>query len=172
MKFTFDTEFVAVGSNIIPLSIGLINLQNDKSLYLEFPPCPEAYQNDFVKKNVLPKMSWAKGNGEHLIKVEDAKDKITSFVYQQIIQDHEEYQFYTYYGNYDWVMFCGLFGQMVDLPKQFPMYTRDLKFLLDLHKINKRDLPKQVSGDHNALADARWNAEVYNYISTQTDFKI
>lgn len=39
--------------------------------------------------------------------------------------------FYTYYGDYDWVVFCWLFGRMIDLPKGFPMYSRDLKQMLD-----------------------------------------
>lgn len=40
-------------------------------------------------------------------------------------------EFYTYYGDYDWVVFCWLFGKMIDLPKGFPMYSKDLKKLLD-----------------------------------------
>lgn len=40
-------------------------------------------------------------------------------------------EFYAYYGDYDWVLFCSLFGRMVDLPKGFPMYCKDLKQELD-----------------------------------------
>jgi len=41
-------------------------------------------------------------------------------------------EFYGYYADYDWVVFCWLFGKMMDLPKGFPMYCRDLKQMLDL----------------------------------------
>ena len=41
--------------------------------------------------------------------------------------------FYGYFSDYDWVVFCSLFGQMKDLPDGFPMYCRDIKHLLD-HK--------------------------------------
>lgn len=44
--------------------------------------------------------------------------------------------FYGYFSDYDWVVFCQLFGRMVDLPKGFPMYCIDLKQELD-NKVNK-----------------------------------
>lgn len=40
-------------------------------------------------------------------------------------------QFYSYFGSYDWVVFAQLFGKMINLPKRYPMYTRDLKQMLD-----------------------------------------
>lgn len=36
-------------------------------------------------------------------------------------------QFYGYYADYDWVLFCSLFGTMMDLPRGFPKYCIDLK---------------------------------------------
>ena len=39
--------------------------------------------------------------------------------------------FYAYFGSYDWVAFCWLFGKMIDLPKGFPMYCKDLKQIYD-----------------------------------------
>lgn len=40
-------------------------------------------------------------------------------------------KFYGYYSDYDWVVFCWLFGKMINLPKGFPMYCIDLKQILD-----------------------------------------
>lgn len=83
-------------------------------------------------------------------------------------------QFYGYYSDYDWVAFCWLFGKMINLPKGFPMYCNDLKQILDIIqskytqynlgdvKIHPR-YPKQ-SNEHNALADAHWNFELYNFL--------
>ena len=51
---------------------------------------------------------------------------------------------------------------MMDLPKGFPMYCRDLKQLAD-SKGNPR-LPKQESTEHNALEDARWNKQAYEFL--------
>lgn len=91
-------------------------------------------------------------------------------------------EFYTYYGAYDWVVFCWLFGKMIDLPKGFPMYSRDLKQILDEKQKTKFGLsekngklvndikqlpnyPKQIN-EHNALADARWNKKLYHFLES------
>ena len=94
--------------------------------------------------------------------------------------------FYAYYADYDWVVFCWLFGKMMDLPKGFPMYCKDLKQDYDffntnfierkkqnavgnIHKsINElkdfKDYPKQEN-NHNALADARWNKKLHEFLN-------
>lgn len=116
----------------------------------------------------------------------------------------EKPQFYAYYADYDWVVFCWLFGRMIDLPKGFPMYCRDLKQMLDDKLLNwnetieyfkekdglflkgykntRQDLSKltlkqkldlvkkyhskypEQTNEHNALADARWNFELYKFL--------
>ena len=100
-------------------------------------------------------------------------------------------KFYGYYCDYDWVVFCWLFGKMMNLPKGFPMYCRDLKQMYDeiqeaapnvqriaWHEIESRGLktedafkiklmktyPKQEN-EHNALADAKWNKELYFFLN-------
>lgn len=93
-------------------------------------------------------------------------------------------EFYAYYADYDWVAFCQLFGIMNDLPNGFPKYCINLKQTLDekasvyddrfmnskesfecrLGYIkNKDSYPKQTN-EHNALADARWNFELYKFL--------
>jgi len=91
-------------------------------------------------------------------------------------------EFYAYYADYDWVVFCWLFGKMMDLPKGFPMYCRDLKQMLDEKQKTKFGLsekngklvndikqlpnyPKQKN-EHNALADARWNKKLYHFLES------
>ena len=86
--------------------------------------------------------------------------------------------FYGYYSDYDWVVFCWLFGKMLDLPNGFPMYCIDLKQTLDEKEkylqfsskhfaiLNIKDLPnypKQIN-EHNALDDARWNKQLYEFL--------
>jgi hypothetical protein len=75
-------------------------------------------------------------------------------------------EFYAYYADYDWVVFCWLFGRMIDLPNGFPMYCRDLKQMLDEkgNPDHKKAVPQ--TNEHNALADAKWNKELYNFIQT------
>jgi len=99
---------------------------------------------------------------------------------------YPEPKFYAYYADYDWVAFCWLFGKMMNLPKGFPMYCRDLKQDYDffnanfierkkqnavgnIHKsINElkdfKDYPKQEN-EHNALDDARWNKKLHEFLN-------
>lgn len=94
-------------------------------------------------------------------------------------------EFYGYYADYDWVLFCSIFGTMMDLPKGFPMYCRDLKQMLDVkvesksiewgHNAENFDMlnhvktlpnyPKQEN-EHNALDDAKWNLKLHEFIKT------
>lgn len=39
-------------------------------------------------------------------------------------------EFWAYYSDYDWVVFCQLFGTMMDLPTGFPKYCMDLMQLM------------------------------------------
>jgi 3' exoribonuclease, RNase T-like len=89
--------------------------------------------------------------------------------------------FYGYYADYDWVVFCWLFGKMVDLPVGFPMYCKDLKQMMcnilnnsslgnspELfaykNNIDKHpDYPKQTN-EHNALSDAKWNYKLFKFL--------
>lgn len=75
--------------------------------------------------------------------------------------------FYAYYASYDWVVFCQLFGRMLDLPKGFPMYCKDLKQMMDdkgLDKDWKRKNCPDPEGEHNALIDAKWNKNLYDLL--------
>lgn len=90
-------------------------------------------------------------------------------------------EFYAYYADYDWVVFCSLFGRMIDLPKGFPMYCRDLKQIMD-EKSNKidglcgvslgttlsywKDSPQYPTqeNEHSALDDAKWNLNLYKFL--------
>lgn len=106
-------------------------------------------------------------------------------------------KFYGYYADYDWVVFCWLFGKMIDLPKGFPKYCIDLKQELDRRFPNGKYgttvvIPKLVNGtllaelspkteykeinikehpnypkqnnEHNALSDAKWNFELFQFL--------
>lgn len=82
--------------------------------------------------------------------------------------------FYGYYADYDWVVFCSLFGRMLDLPKGYPMYCRDLKQVMDVFLLDKTWKDKHVPGDneHHALADARWNRKLHQELLKHVDLLI
>ena len=98
-------------------------------------------------------------------------------------------QFYGYYADYDWVVFCWLFGKMIDLPKGFPMYCIDLKQSLDQLIIDElpslrdkngnippfeeglrlmklhRNYPIQ-SDEHHSLKDIEWIYKLYKFLNS------
>jgi hypothetical protein len=70
-----------------------------------------------------------------------------------------------YFADYDWVALCQLYGRMVDLPKGFPFWCRDLKQLMNERGIEKADLPPEdPTTEHDALADARWIRAAHHHI--------
>lgn len=65
--------------------------------------------------------------------------------------------------------FCNRYGYPIEVepaPKGFPMYCRDIKQLCD-EKGNPK-LPEQGKGEHNALADARWNKTAFESLLSLT----
>jgi len=99
----------------------------------------------------------------------------TSDEYFNVISKDDQIrpEFYAYYADYDWVVFCWLFGKMINLPKGFPMYCRDLKQIFDqeaylvedmnLDLKNHPNYPKQTN-EHSAIDDARWNKKLHEFL--------
>ena len=154
MKFFLDTEFAEQGPNfpIEIISIGIV-AEDGREFYAinaEFNP---DHANDWVAKNVLPHL----GNGLMLRRGE------MHLYLRQFIGDAKP-EFWGYYADYDWVVFCQIFGAMIDLPKGWPMYCRDLKQLCD--SLGNPKLPKQEN-EHDALHDARWVRDQYWSLMTK-----
>jgi hypothetical protein len=122
---------------------------------------------------------------ENIIKFKEEVSE-TTFIQERIdLAEGHNIEFYGYYSDYDWVVFCQLFGTMMDLPKGFPMYCLDLQqYKHDIEEdyvkkgikegsinppkfeIEKLpNYPKQTN-EHNALADAKWNYELYKFLNT------
>lgn len=165
-RFFYDTEFIehnAVGDHYdkIPtidlISIGIVDETGDKMLYEvsdEFD-IESAVRSDFLRKNVLPQLP----SKEQWI----SRDRIRAKIYDFLKPSKgNPVQLWAYYADYDHVALCWLFGRMIDLPKGMPMYTMDIKQLA-MH-LGNPELPKQKDGEHDALADARWNREAYLFL--------
>lgn len=89
--------------------------------------------------------------------------------------DESPIEIYAYYADYDWVVFCSLFGRMIDLPKGMPMYCRDLKQMMDdlfLPSEWKDMACPAPEKEHNALADAMWNHDLYKALEEARDIRL
>lgn len=148
MRVWFDTEFIEDGRTIDLISIGLV-CEDGLSYYAENSECNHDNANEWVKKNVL----------RHLKGGSVPRHFIASEI-KRIVGDKPE--FWAYYADYDWVVLCQLYGTMMDLPKGWPMYCRDIKQLCD--SLGNPPLPEQLSIEHHALNDAIWTRDAFTYL--------
>lgn len=149
MRFWFDTEFIEDGKSIDLISIG-IKAEDGREYYAESVDCDQSRACPWVAENVLPHLT-----GERIPRKQIAAE-IVEFVGARP-------EFWAYYGAYDWVVLCQLYGRMVDLPKTWPMWCRDLKQLCEAR--GDPQLPPNSGVAHNALADAVWTAECWKMLT-------
>ena len=64
-------------------------------------------------------------------------------------------QLWAWFGAYDHVALCQLWGTMPKLPRALPRFTRDLRQLWE--EAGSPALPPEPADAHDALADARYN---------------
>lgn len=167
-KFMLDTEFNEDGRVIDLISIGIV-CENGSKYYAVSKEFAASRCNDWVKANVLPNL-YPDGCG-----VNGPRDRKTRAMIAREIKkfvtdntyDNTKPEFWGYYADYDWVVLCQLFGAMIKLPKNFPMFCMDLN--QSSRMLGREDLPEQDQDnrgyvEHNALHDAMWNVKSYKYI--------
>jgi hypothetical protein len=71
-------------------------------------------------------------------------------------------ELWAWYGAYDHVVLCWLWGRMIDLPDGVPMWTNDLR--QERARLGDPEMPRQGAGEHNALADAVHNRDMARFL--------
>lgn len=151
MKIWYDCEFIESPGKVELISIGMID-EDDNELYCESSEFKESDAGDWVKENVIPKLLPKKDR----LTREEIKDEILNFVGAEIPE------WWGYVSAYDHVVLCQIFGVMVDLPSDWPCYTRDIKQIMDTFGWLKKDFMTIDENDaHNALFDAKWTRDLY-----------
>lgn len=150
MRYWLDTEFIEDGRTIDLLSIGIV-AEDGREFYAESSDTDRSRASQWVRENVLP----------YLASVGDSGPQI-AYQLRQFIGNDPHPEFWGYYADYDWVVFCQLFGTMMQLPKHWPKYCRDVKQLCDDR--GNPQLPEVGKNEHHALADARWNRDAWEYL--------
>jgi hypothetical protein len=167
MKYFIDTEFIEYPFTIDLISLGIIS-EDGRMLYMINADANLDKAGDWVRKNVLFNMEEYNKttnkfnlNSKNLYCHSEFKNKVLDFI------GKETPEFWGYYSDYDWVVFCWIFGRMMDLPKHFPMYCNVLRQLelqygnVNLEKLNFMGIPKDK---HNALIDAVWIKEAHKFL--------
>ena len=176
MKYFLDTEFVEDGQTIDLISIGIVS-EDNRSLYLVNSECDWNKASPWVLENVLEPMGIVRRGFLRLVGFESpqlmspthreqynaqrTRSQIRDEVLKFVADGSEEPEFWGYYCDYDWVIFCQLFGTMMKLPKGYPMYMNDLKQLL----VSKGSQLQQDDDRHNALTDAYWIQNCYESVT-------
>jgi len=162
MKFYLDTEFIESGPSkpIQLISLGMVS-EDGREFYAISSEFHYDDASPWVKENVLATLEPAEVVPRQSLR--QIGIAIIHFVFGPDVNTSKvKPEFWGYYSDYDWVVFCQIFGTMMDLPTNFPMYCRDLKQWCD--DLGNPELPAQGKGEHNAISDARWNKQAWEFL--------
>jgi hypothetical protein len=164
-RYYLDTEFIddSITRTIELISIGIV-CEDGRELYAVSNEFDVNRCDDWLKANVLnqlPPRPEQCGLGTTSLWM--SRKEIKQLIEQWIVGD--DIEIWAYFASSDWIVFYQLFGRMLDMPKRFPKFVRDLKtFALDIGYTGKfKDLLPDT-GHHDALADARWNRDVHQLL--------
>ena len=143
MRFFYDTEFVEDGVTVDLVSIGVV-AEDGREYYAVSTEFDGSRAVPWVRENVLDQLpppadpSW--------------RDRATI---RAELEDFlgPEPVLWAWYGAYDHVVLAQLWGAMPALPRALPRFTLDVRQLWE--HLGRPPLPRQPSGEHHALADAR-----------------
>ena len=150
--FYLDTEFNEAPGRLDLISIGIVD-EEGREFYAVSSEFDPSACNDFVRTHVLANL----GDGPRETHAQ-IRTRLLAFV------GDRRPRWWTYFGAYDHVLLCWLFGAMVDLPRGWPMHTMDLKQAMVERGLRESDMPRKPKGAHNALVDARWNKAAHEKI--------
>ncbi|MEH2138542.1 3'-5' exoribonuclease domain-containing protein [Nostoc sp.] len=173
MRYWFDTEFIEDGRTIDLISIGIV-AQDGREYYAVNWNCELEKASGWVKENVISQLpprndpAWKTKDAIAFDVMGFLKNEKEEALHRHTFESLKNLkiegkpEIWAYYADYDWVCFCQLFGTMMDLPKGFPMYCRDIKQWSNY--LGNPELPIQGEGEHNALADAKWNKTAWEFL--------
>jgi hypothetical protein len=165
MNVHYDTEFHEDGKTIDLISIGMVRADG-KEFYAvsnEFDTVRVA-NHEWLMKNVMNSIDhvWVPGGVYDTANLTitdpaamsraDIAAGITEFV------SDIDPRWWAWFGAYDHMALCQLFGKMIDLPNGWPMWTNDLR---QMYEDWPARWPAQMGGNHNALDDAKHNVVKY-----------
>lgn len=162
MRIFLDTEFIEDGKTIDLISIGMVR-EDGKTYYAISTEFKKRKASQWVKNNVLSHLPPRHANPMY-----DGPNRFEQSrawkPRKQIAQEIVEFcgdapEFWGYYCDYDWVVLCQLYGTMMELPKSWPYYCRDLHQLLD--HMGRQHIKQPEDAPHHALSDARWIKETW-----------
>lgn len=164
MRSFFDTEFFEDGKIIELISIGIVRHDGPELLlYNRDADIERASREPWLRDNVVPKLPPR--TDARWLSYKDLATRVRDFLVP--LNPQEPTDMWAYVGASDWVAFYQLFGRLIDLPEGLPKWFHELKQLMKSAGLKKADLPPVPQGAHDALVDARWNRDVYDFIAAR-----
>ena len=188
--YCYDTEFLEDGKTIELISIGIV-CDDGREYYAvnEDMPVDRIKKDDWLSVNVwkhLPVIGYNEhlvggaGNLRTAVRRHGHLDRTSTLIKPKRLITNEVREFilestrrgdtpflWAYYGAYDHVALAQLFGKMTSLPEGIPMFTHELKQLMESMPATWE--PPEHTDEHHALADARWNMAVLKAIQEEAD---
>lgn len=154
-KYWLDTEFVDNGDTIDLISLGMVS-EDGREFHAVSNEFDEAKARaiPWIRDNVLDKLA-----GLPRISRADMAQALLKF-----IGPDRTPEFWAYNAAYDHVALCQLFGGMMKLRQHFDRADFfDVKQLH--HSAGKPPLPPHGPDAHHALADAKWDKQVWEILN-------
>lgn len=176
-KYFYDTEFHEDGSTIDLISIGIV-AEDGREYYAVNSDMDHdrISTNDWLCRNVIPHLPlvdrtrqpsksfgssrwiWSLDTRSILVK---PKWVIANEVREFLLAETNP-ELWADFSAYDHVALAQLWGKMIHLPAGLPMYTRDFQQRLD--DLGRPEIPEQVDGAHDALADAHHLRRCFEHV--------
>lgn len=164
MEIFIDLEFVERGRDLPMqiISIGMIRADGTE-FYRINPEClSNVAKHPWLSVNVAPYLpmhspspgiiAWDEAHDEHDYIARSLDELIADVL--EFVRATPDVEIWSYFGQYDHVVFHQLFGSMGEQPAGVPMFTRDVQELV-LRNPDVELPPAAWRVDH-AMEDARW----------------
>ena len=181
MKIFFDTEFSGLHQNTTLISIGMIS-EDGRKFYAEFNDYDKTQVDSWLQENVIDNLLFKappKNQQEYYMSSRTEDNIIGNDLYESYnldmrgsteeikvelekwISQFDSVEMWSDCLAYDWVLFCQIFGQAFNIPKNVYYIPFDICTMMKLKGINpdisrEEFIESSVSGmKHNALYDAK-----------------
>lgn len=170
-RYFLDTEFIDNGNEekLTLISIALV-CSDGRELYLVSNEFKQEDCDEWLRENVLKQLPPTHvppetAPGAYVPSpLWRTRAQIADAIREFILDpgDGSKPEVWAYFASYDWVLFCQLFGRMIDMPKHFPWVVNDLRtWASHMGYSGKFKALLPDTGHHDALCDARWNRDVH-----------
>lgn len=172
MKVFYDLEFYEDGSTIQLISIGMV-AEDGREYYAvdRSGPWKLVQRDPWLMANVWPTLPLSAPVPPYPARLnladpsmrtlDQIRVDVRDFLIGPDLPDPGPVELWAYCGAYDHVRLCQMWGRAVNKPAVVPWWTNDLAQEAQRVGVDLEQLVPRDGGQHNALADARWNRDVY-----------